>query len=145
MKNYTFDLFGWFEKEVGLATLRSVEVAPPFIPDYPREVGKAWPMLSPDMQSWKVYAYEAPHEEIKASNVVSKAEFSDLFGFPKLTELEVLKETDPEVRAAFNYAMVHDQIVVDHPKTLALLALLGTKGLLTKEQIESISSNKPIW
>jgi hypothetical protein len=89
--------------------------------------------------------YQAPPEEIKAKNVASKTEFMDLFGFPKLTEIQTVAQTDIEVKTAWEYGMAFNEIVVDHPKTLALLALLGTKGLLTAEQIDKISNNQPIW
>ena len=146
MPSYSFDNRGWFEKEVELATLRSVEVAPSMIPNYPREVGKAWLMLNPLMDSWRIVAYEEPPAPIEIKPVgISKGEFADLFGFPKLTEIAAVAQNDIEVKTAWDYGMMYDQIVVDHPKTLALLSLLGIKNLLTKEQIEMISSNQEIW
>lgn len=145
MPSYTFDIFGWFEKEVELATLRSVEVAPPFIPDYPREVGKAWLMLSPDMKSWKEVAYEEPPAPISAKNAISKAEFARLFGFQKLIQIEQLAETDIEVRAAYNYGKLFEVIHLDHPEISSYLGLLGVKGILDLEEIQKISNNQPIW
>ena len=145
MPSYTFDQFGWFENVVELATLRSVEVAPSMIPNYPREVGKAWLMLSPDMKSWRVVAYEEPPAPIEVkSTVIKRAEFARLFGFEKLIQIEQLSETDIEVRAAYNYGKLFDVIDLEHPEIASYLGLLGVKGILTHEEIQKISNNQPI-
>jgi hypothetical protein len=146
MPSYTFDQFGWFEKEVELATLRSVEVAPPFIPDYPREVGKAWLMLNPLMDSWRIVAFEEPPTplEVKATTI-SKAEFMRLFGIEKFIEIIQATKTNIEVESAYRFSELCEQIDLNHPDTATYLGILAKNGLLTQPQIEMISNNQAIW
>ena len=147
---YGFDAFEWLNGVHGFPPPeRTVESVPPMIPTFPLQNGQPCPKLQPD-GSWKVYAYQGPPEEIKAKNVVSKTDFMDLFGFPKLTEIQAVAQTDIEVKTAWEYGLAFNEIVVDHPKTLALLALLGTKQIgekpiLTVEEIDKISHNQQIW
>ncbi len=157
MASYVFDEFGYFKEVfedylngIEVKHPRSVDFAPAFIPDYPRENGKPWFKLDVHMTKWVLEVYQAPPEEIKAKNVVSKTDFMDLFGFPKLIEIQTVAQTDIEVKTAWEYGLAFNEIVVDHPKTLALLALLGTKQIgekpiLTVEEIDKISHNQQIW
>lgn len=157
MASYCFDQGGYFTgvfeetfNGIEVEHERSVKFAPAFIPDYPRENGKPWFVLTPMMDAWRLVTYQSPPEEIKAKNVVSKTDFMDLFGFPKLTEIQAVAQTDIEVKTAWEYGLAFNEIVVDHPKTLALLALLGTKQIgekpiLTVEEIDKISHNQQIW
>ena len=142
---YKFDNYGWYDGKTELATVRSVDFPPPIELDYPREINKAWAILMPDMKSWRIVAYEAPTEEIKAKNVVSKAEFARLFGAVKFAEILQATQNNIEVKAGYEYAGLCDVIELNHPDTALYLGVLAKNGLLNPEQIQKISNNQPIW
>ncbi len=152
MASYVFDQFGYF-KEVFEETFNGVEVEhersvtfpPAFIPDYPRENGKPWFVLTPRMDAWRLVTYQSPPELTSVNQKsLTQGEFMKLIGFPKLAEIEALARTDVEVSAAWKFGQAFPSISLDDPLTTTLLGLLGTKGILTTEEIDKISNNQPI-
>lgn len=152
MASYVFDEFGYFKEVfedylngIEVKHPRSVDFAPAFIPDYPRENGKPWFKLDVHMTKWVLEVYQAPTEEIKAKNVVSKSEFARLFGAVKFAEILQATQNNIEVKAGYEYAGLCDVIELNHPDTALYLGILAKNGLLTADDIQKISNNQPIW
>ena len=78
------------------------------------------------------------NEPAKPARYLKPYQFMDLISFPKLSEIQAVAMTDPEVAAAWRYAEARPEIDMESVMTAGLLGLLGIKGLLVAEEIQSI-------